>query len=223
MPKVSNKVFLQTLFGEEWEKAHVTSFVDDPSNIVQERRGLCWAGGYAKDKLAGMGSNENQYYTISLFASDEGRSRRAKREFESLISSVDARVYFAPINEYLMEYESVFNNVIDSWMIIKAGDWRWAYEWRQEQERKNNGGLTDAQVRDFVDRFAPTYDACLQNLHDKVESKRLEDSRSAMLIEVNKDRSVKMNNEQVETITEILNKARERGAQEGDTEDLMID
>ena len=145
------------------------------------------------------------------------------REFESLISSVDARVYFAPINEYLMEYESVFNNVIDSWMIIKAGDWRWAYEWRQEQERKNNGGLTDAQVRDFVDRFAPTYDACLQNLHDKVESKRLEDSRSAMLIEVNKDRSVKMNNEQVETITEILNKARERGAQEGDTEDLMID
>jgi len=145
------------------------------------------------------------------------------REFESLISSVDARVYFAPINEYLMEYESVFNNVIDSWMIIKAGDWRWAYEWRQEQERKNNGGLTDAQVRDFVDRFAPTYDACLQNLHDKVESKRLEDSRSAMLIEVNKDRSVKMNNEQVETITEILNKARERGAQEGDTEVLMID
>lgn len=145
------------------------------------------------------------------------------REFESLISSVDARVYFAPINEYLMEYESVFNNVIDSWMIIKAGDWRWAYEWRQEQERKNNGGLTDAQVRDFVDRFAPTYDACLQNLHDKVESKRLEDSRSAMLIEVNKDRSVKMNNEQVETITEILRKARERGAQEGDTEDLMID
>ena len=121
------------------------------------------------------------------------------REFESLISSVDARVYFAHINEYLMEYESVFNNVIDSWMIIKAGDWRWAYEWRQEQERKNNGGLTDAQVRDFVDRFAPTYDACLQNLHDKVESKRLEDSRSAMLIEVNK------------------------GAQEGDTEDLMID
>ncbi len=83
MPKVSNKVFLQTLFGEEWEKAHVTSFVDDPSNIVQERRGLCWAGGYAKDKLAGMGSNENQYYTISLFASDEGRSRRAKALFDA--------------------------------------------------------------------------------------------------------------------------------------------
>ena len=42
------------------------------------------------------------------------------REFESLISSVDARVYFAPINEYLMEYESVFNSAIDSWMVIKA-------------------------------------------------------------------------------------------------------
>ena len=42
-----------------------------------------------------------------------------------------------------------------------------------------------------------------------------------MLIEVNKDRSVKMNNEQVETITEILNKARERGAQK--EEDRMID
>ena len=143
------------------------------------------------------------------------------REFESLISSVDARVYFAPINEYLMEYESVFNSAIDSWMVIKAGDWRWAYEWRQEQERKHNGGLTDAQVIDFVDRFAPTYDACLQNLFDRVESKRLEDNMSAMLIEVNKDRSVKMNNEQVETITEILKKARERGTQK--EEDRMID
>ena len=68
-------------------------------------------------------------------------------------------------------------------------------------ERKHSSrGLTDAQVIDFVDRFAPTYDACLQNLFDRVESKRLEDNMSAMLIEVNKDRSVKMNNEQVETI-----------------------
>jgi hypothetical protein len=38
---------------------------------------------------------------------------------------------------------------------------------------------------------------------------------------VNKDRSVKMNNEQVETITEILKKARERGTQK--EEDRMID
>ena len=79
-----------------------------------------------------------------------------------------------------MEYESVFNNAIDSWMVIKAGDWRWAYEWRQEQERKHNGGLTDAQVIDFVDRFAPTYDACLQNLFDRVESKRLEDNMNGI-------------------------------------------
>ena len=58
-------------------------------------------------------------------------------------------------------------------------------------------------------------------IEDKVESKRLEDSTSAMLIEVNKDRSVKMSNEQVETITEILKKARERGG--NDTDDLMIE
>jgi len=133
------------------------------------------------------------------------------REFESKILSVDARVYFAPINEYLMEYETVFNNAIDSWMIIKAGDWRWAYEWRLEQERKSGpGGLTDAQVRDFVDRFAPTYDACLQNLHDRIENKRLEDGHSALLIEVNKDRSVKMENAQIEIIGNILGKARAR-------------
>jgi hypothetical protein len=42
-----------------------------------------------------------------------------------------------------------------------------------------------------------------------------------MLIEVNKDRSVKMSKEQVETITEILKKAREREG--NDTDDLMIE
>lgn len=81
--QVSNKTFLQTIFGEEWEKAHVTSFVDDPGNIAQERRGMCWAGGHAKDKLSWMKPGENQYYTISLFKEDGDRARRAKALFDA--------------------------------------------------------------------------------------------------------------------------------------------
>ena len=81
--QISNATFLQTIFGDEWEKAHVTSFPDDPSNITQERRGLCWAGGHAKDKLSWMKPGENQYYTISLFKEDGERVRRAKALFDA--------------------------------------------------------------------------------------------------------------------------------------------
>ena len=42
------------------------------------------------------------------------------------------------------------------------------YAWRLEAERKANGnkGLTDEQVKDFVDRFMPAYLAYLPKLYD---------------------------------------------------------
>jgi hypothetical protein len=73
---INNKMFLQAIFGDKYEQAHVTSFNDDPSDIGQDRRGICWAGHAFGDKeLTGL----NQYFTVSLFSS----SKRRKADFEA--------------------------------------------------------------------------------------------------------------------------------------------
>lgn len=81
---VTNLEFLKALFGGEWEKAHVTAFEDDPQAIESDRRGLCWAGGKAGERLARFRREENQYFCISLFTPDEhGKSRRRKALFDA--------------------------------------------------------------------------------------------------------------------------------------------
>ena len=57
---VTNKEFLNVLFGDEWDRAHVTSFPDDPNDITIDRRAICWAGGLAGSELARMGGRDNQ-------------------------------------------------------------------------------------------------------------------------------------------------------------------
>lgn len=77
---INNKKFLQTIFGDSYIYAHVTSFIDDPNNISIGQGGRCWAGGAYKD--VNLLSNSNQFYTVSLFVPDEaGRSRRRKANF----------------------------------------------------------------------------------------------------------------------------------------------
>ena len=77
---VTNSEFLQSIFGDSYIYSHVTSFLQDPSNIPNDERGLCWAGGYYKDTP--LIPDSNQFYTVSLFAADEnGKSRRRKLQF----------------------------------------------------------------------------------------------------------------------------------------------
>ena len=78
--RISNRQFLQAVFGDNWTKAHVTSFFDDPGAIDQDRRGICWAGGEAGSWQFEDG--ENQYFTISLFRKDGGRANRRKTNFK---------------------------------------------------------------------------------------------------------------------------------------------
>lgn len=76
---MTNEEFLKAIFGDKYLLAHVTSFHDDPSNIPEDRRGICWAGGYYKDTKLSPGSN--QFYTISTFNEVNGRSYRRKKCF----------------------------------------------------------------------------------------------------------------------------------------------
>ena len=77
MIEVTNDEFIKTIFGDDYPYAHVTSFPDDPSNLTNDRRGICWGGGYYHNTYIQPGTN--QYYTISTFMGDDNnRSRRRK-------------------------------------------------------------------------------------------------------------------------------------------------
>ena len=83
MIEVTNNQFLKELFGPSVSLAHITSFTDDPSNIPNERRGLCWAGGYYENTH--IVPLSNQYYTISTFRADkDGKARRRKGLFRAM-------------------------------------------------------------------------------------------------------------------------------------------
>lgn len=82
---MDNIEFLKMIFGEDWETAHVTSFDDDPTNIPQNRRGICWGGHHA---LARPFSELNQYFTISRFNELDGRAVRQKAQFIAMYAVV---------------------------------------------------------------------------------------------------------------------------------------
>lgn len=77
---LTNTDFLTAIFGQDAAWAHVTSFTDDPSNIPNDRRALCWGGDYFCRRA--LVPDSNQYYTISTFyADEEGKARRRKALF----------------------------------------------------------------------------------------------------------------------------------------------
>jgi hypothetical protein len=78
--KISNIQFLQAIFGKQYQQAHVTSFIEDPSNIPTGSSGRCWAGGAYKDIQ--LIPDSNQFYTVSLFKPDEqSKPNRRKANF----------------------------------------------------------------------------------------------------------------------------------------------
>ena len=57
-------------------------FYQDPNNIPTGKSGICWTGGHFKD--VGLIPNSNQFYTVSLFESDDlGKANRRKANFKA--------------------------------------------------------------------------------------------------------------------------------------------
>lgn len=79
--EITNEEFLQAIFGDQYQQAHVTSFCEDPSNIPNGLSGLCWAGGAYKD--IELTPNSNQFFTVSLFNPENGRANRRKHNFKA--------------------------------------------------------------------------------------------------------------------------------------------
>tara|TARA_R110000737_G_scaffold20372_2_gene38725 strand:+ start:469 stop:3162 length:2694 start_codon:yes stop_codon:yes gene_type:complete len=78
--KISNKEFVEALFGEDAPWCHVTDFSHDPGNIPKDQHLIAWKGDYFSRYR--MSSNTNQYFTISCFyADDQQQARRRKALF----------------------------------------------------------------------------------------------------------------------------------------------
>lgn len=90
------------------------------------------------------------------------------QEVHSLKVSIDKLSQYDPkhlelLNENLSQYVTEWYPHIDAFIHIVAQDVDLVYTWRWEQEvesRKRNGGqggLSEKEVEDFVDRFVPMY------------------------------------------------------------------
>src|SRR6056300_179978 len=79
--RLNNEQFLKILFGGDYHRVHVTDFTYDPNDIPSDEHLRSWKGDYFKNYRFKEGSN--QYFTISLFSSDENNvARRRKVLFE---------------------------------------------------------------------------------------------------------------------------------------------
>lgn len=72
----TNQHFLQRMFGDQWERAHLATFHVDPRQAGPAE----WLGGPAKFWISRCLPEHNNYYAVSLFHGD----RRVERQFDRL-------------------------------------------------------------------------------------------------------------------------------------------
>jgi D-glycerate 3-kinase len=83
-------------------------------------------------------------------------------------AALTAHAGLPAINELLRPYAD-WHALVDSWVVLMVDDTNVVFEWRAQAERKmraaGRGGMSDAQVADFVGRYQPAYGAYLPGLY----------------------------------------------------------
>lgn len=111
----NNDEFLTAIFGDNKHNVHVASFTQDPNEAGRRE----WFGGYYTGAIA----EGNQYFTISLFDSDENGTPRRKK---SLYKSTHC-VVLDDVKEKLA-IEQVKRLPEPSWILeTSAGSEQWGY------------------------------------------------------------------------------------------------
>ena len=99
------------------------------------------------------------------------------------------------VNSYLTEYKAL-HECFDGWLVIGLTSMDLVYKWRQHAESKMiaNGkpGMTEEEVRDFINRFMPSYEHYLPSLYSTGPRSRKVDRKGkpvpALLVTINEDR-----------------------------------
>ena len=75
------------------------------------------------------------------------------------------------VDEKMGEY-GVWNDAVDAWMVVRIDDLDYVYDWRLQAERRmrssssSGAGMSDDEVRNFVDQYMPAYRAYLPRLYE---------------------------------------------------------
>ena len=96
------------------------------------------------------------------------------------------------INEKLKDYQ-VMTDAFDAFIHIDAEETGYVYDWRLEQEaalrRDKGSGMTDEQVRKFVDGYYPAYELFTEGVRAGVLQEKGEGRQLGLI--VGRDRRVK--------------------------------
>ncbi|GIL73541.1 hypothetical protein Vretimale_5245 [Volvox reticuliferus] len=95
------------------------------------------------------------------------------------------------VNEHLKSYKAAWDELVDSWLVVRIGDPQWVYKWRLQAEERmkasGKSGMTAEQIADFVSRFIPAYSAYLPGLY--AAGPTTARSGRTLIIEVDQNRS----------------------------------
>lgn len=86
-----------------------------------------------------------------------------------VVKAVDPQLEI--VNKNLEAYYDAWDKYIQSWIVIKIKDPSCVYQWRLQAEiamrEAGNPGMSDDEVRDFVSRYLPAYNAYLPTLYSE--------------------------------------------------------
>ena len=100
------------------------------------------------------------------------------------------------VNTYLQGYKDLHAS-FDGWLVVGLSSIDLVYKWRQHAESKmiasGKTGMSEAEVRDFINRFMPSYEHYLPSLYAQGPKWRKVDAAtgkavSALLVTINEDR-----------------------------------
>ena len=100
------------------------------------------------------------------------------------------------VNEHLHGYKDLHES-FDGWLVVGLSSIDLVYKWRQHAESKmiasGKTGMSEAEVRDFINRFMPAYEHYLPSLYAEGPKCRKGDAStgnpvSALLVTINEDR-----------------------------------
>lgn len=96
-----------------------------------------------------------------------------------------------PVNDALTAYEGAWDRFVNAWLVIRVSDPTYVYDWRLQAEIRmrasGKAGMTDEQIKDFVDRYIPAYKAYLPSLYS--EGPTTAQPGSLLVVEVDQQRA----------------------------------
>ncbi|GLD95162.1 hypothetical protein PINS_up003787 [Pythium insidiosum] len=141
-------------------------------------------------------------------------SKAGASVFRAMPEATSMSQEMKPINAALAQYERIYK-LMDALVIMKVANAEWVYKWREQQEghlrAAQRPALSPEQVRDFVDRFMPTYKAYLAGLYaipGSVEYRQYQssaiDDKPRLILEINEERCPSMSHPPQEFHADLL-------------------